>query len=193
MGQISPDGVGHISSVANTLDGRSLKRTASELGISITTAFAWRHKLLAAHRDDQNPKLTGIVEADDTVFRESQKGSRNLDRRPRRRGGGLGSLHWVGETDSVCVLVAQDRKGHAAAQNLGISGPRRTPIRKLLGEVVDRSATLCSDGAQVYRKSCKGAGIATGSPFVKRLRGITKITRPRASFWRLARRERCAT
>lgn len=139
------------------LDGRSLRQTAAELGISLGTAFAWRHKLLAAHRDGKAPNMTGIVEADETFFRVSNKGKRGLKRKPRRRG--EVPLHWEPKVDLACVVVAQDRRGQSAARHVGRGQRRGAAIRRLLEAVMARSATLCSDGAQVYRKFCKDKGI----------------------------------
>lgn len=86
--------------------GESLRLTAQRCGIAITTAFRWRHRFLQAV-EQQPDKLCGIVEADETFMRESQKGSRNLKRPPRRRGG---------PAEQVPILVAADRGGQTRSQ-----------------------------------------------------------------------------
>jgi len=92
------------------LAGATLAKTAQEVGINIATAFSWRHKVLDSLKNIEDDTLSGIVEADDTFFLHSQKGSRNIGRKPRKRGGkskkrGISS-------DQVCVLVARDRNEH---------------------------------------------------------------------------------
>ena len=57
--------------------GMSVRRTAQEVGISVPTSFYWRHKILTALRNLPKPSLTGIVEADETFFLESDKGHAN--------------------------------------------------------------------------------------------------------------------
>ena len=73
--------------------GLTIRATAKELGVSVSTAFRWRHRFLEAVVGHQPRGVTGIFEADKTYFRESQKGSRKLvspedptkARPPRRR------------------------------------------------------------------------------------------------------------
>jgi transposase-like protein len=67
--------------------GLPLRRTADKCGVSLTTAFRWRHRFLKAASLDKPDKLDGIAEADETYFLESFKGSHSLPRAPRRRGG----------------------------------------------------------------------------------------------------------
>jgi transposase-like protein len=64
----------------------SLRKIAQELNISLPTAFLWRHKILAALSSMKSNKLSGIIEADETYFRESQKGSRTLTREKHKSG-----------------------------------------------------------------------------------------------------------
>lgn len=68
--------------------GKSLPYISKTMKINIKTAFYWRHKVLKVLsniNDDGNNKLGGIVEADETFFEESQKGSRKMTRKPRKR------------------------------------------------------------------------------------------------------------
>lgn len=59
------------------LSGTRLRKTADHLGISVATVFRWRHRILAGLRErtDMVLTLSGIVEADETMFRRSFKGS----------------------------------------------------------------------------------------------------------------------
>ena len=64
-----------------------------EVGVSRRTLWRWRKVVLEALGDDEPKRLKGIVEVDETYFRESFKGSRGwkrgnppAPRSPRRRG-----------------------------------------------------------------------------------------------------------
>ena len=76
-----------LLSAAFMLKGATLKETSFKLGINIATAFHWRHKILLCLNNSEDEALTGIVEADDTFFLSSNKGSKNLKRKARKRGG----------------------------------------------------------------------------------------------------------
>jgi len=64
---------------------QTLTTSAEKCGINLTTFFNWRHRFLKIASTDQPDQLSGIVEADETFFRVSQKGSQNLNRTPRPR------------------------------------------------------------------------------------------------------------
>ena len=69
------------------LDGQSVRKTADRLGVHRNTSFRWRHRFLHLAKDDRPAALAGIAEADELFLLESQKGSRKLNRPPRKRGG----------------------------------------------------------------------------------------------------------
>ena len=48
------------------------------IGISPKTIFLWKHKLVHALASFPMPKLTGVVQIDETSIRKAQKGSKNL-------------------------------------------------------------------------------------------------------------------
>lgn len=68
-------------------DGLTVKDTAEKCSSCISTAFRWRHRFLKAMKGDVAERLEGITEADETYFLESHKGSRNISRKARKRGG----------------------------------------------------------------------------------------------------------
>ncbi len=89
----------------------SVRKAAERCGVAPSTAFRWRHRCVAQAGEPGGP-LAGLVEADETCFRHSRKGERNLNRKPRRRGGparrrGL-------SREPVPVLVATARGGGTA-------------------------------------------------------------------------------
>jgi len=75
-----------------------------------TTSFRWRHRFLTWIKLDRPTVLQGITEADETYLLESNKGSRKLDRRPRKRGGQR-TKHWLSK-EQISNLVARDRSGY---------------------------------------------------------------------------------
>jgi hypothetical protein len=81
-----------------------LKQIAKKVGISIQTAFDWRHKILSgAVKDDK--AFEGITEIDDIWFLYSQKGRKGLDY-SRKRGGSKRA----GDNDfQAKLLITTDR------------------------------------------------------------------------------------
>src|SRR5690606_20519920 len=67
------------------VEGYTLPKIAEELGIHISTAFYWRHKILNALKSLGFDTLQGIVESDETFFRESMKGRKVTHRKPRKQ------------------------------------------------------------------------------------------------------------
>ena len=58
------------------MDRKTLKESAEECRISVSTAFAWRHKILDALQELAGRAcLDGTVEADETYFNVSYKGN----------------------------------------------------------------------------------------------------------------------
>jgi ISXO2-like transposase domain len=92
-------------------------------------------------------RLEGTVEADETYFLRSEKGSRTLERAPRERGGKATKRGLSDE--QVPVLIARDRNGATTDQIL--KDRSAGSIAAVLEPVVAKSAILVSDGAQAYR------------------------------------------
>ena len=97
----------------------TLRAAARTCGISLDTAFHLRHRIMQLLQTDQAEQLNGIVELDETFFRESHKGSRTLptQREPRKRGGVRKKRLKAGQVrkheppvKKIPVLVACDRQ-----------------------------------------------------------------------------------
>jgi len=69
------------------LESRTVRDAARVVGVYRTTSFRRRHWFVPSAMRDRPSRLTAIVEADETYRMESQKGSRHLNRKPRKRGG----------------------------------------------------------------------------------------------------------
>jgi transposase-like protein len=141
--------------------GMSLTEAAAHCGVHLTTSFRWRHRFLRAPATTREA-LGGVVEADETFFRHSHKGSRRWrrggappGRRPRRRGEPASKRGLSGE--QVPALIARDRAGHTVDAVLPDLGAEA--IEAVLGPVVAGDAVLCSDGAKAYAAFAAGHGV----------------------------------
>jgi transposase-like protein len=138
--------------------------------ISLPTAQLWRHKILSAITSLKSEKLNGIIEADETYFRESQKGYRNLTREKRKSGKSKLTYHqlcaFYGITqeeykltnrkrglsnDQVCVLTAMDRSKNIFGKPMGY-GKMKPRWTSDLNKVVENKSTLITDGEISYNK-----------------------------------------
>jgi hypothetical protein len=93
--------------------------------------------------------LSAIVEADETYRLESQKGSRNLTRPPRKRGGVATRRGINREHD--CLLIARDRNGQTLDFHTGRGQVTVAQLHACLKPVLPADVLLISDGAAAYR------------------------------------------
>ena len=129
------------------IDGLSVRKAARKCGIDTTTSFRWRHRFLHGLRDKKDSCLKGIVEADETFFLESFKGSGNLGRTARKRGGRAVKRGLSAE--QIPVLIARDRHGEMTDEVL--KDLSEVSITKVLKPVLAQDAVLCTDGNKSYR------------------------------------------
>lgn len=128
--------------------GETLLEMAERLDICVDTAFRWRHRFSKGLGGKGNPKLGGIVEADETFFRFSEKGKRSLDREPHKRGesSGVQGLSF----DFVTVWIARDRNKETAHY---VSRHRDYYfLKSFLKPIVQQDSILCTDGKKGYAK-----------------------------------------
>lgn len=105
------------------IQGASLCESAKACGISVPTAFSWRHKILHALQIDQGDRLLGgVVEIDDMFFSISYKGNHknssyfSMPRKAHKRGGDDKS----GIGNRACVLCACERQGQTYGEVMGL-------------------------------------------------------------------------
>lgn len=91
------------------IEGLTIRKAAARCGVDKTTSFRWRHRFLTDVAKLKATGLAGIVEADETYFPLSFKGSRQLPRLSHRRGHAIRERGTGGE--QVPVLVLRDRHG----------------------------------------------------------------------------------
>ena len=126
------------------------------------------------HTGPAPPKLTGIVEVDETYVPESQKGNRNLDRKAHRRGGKASKRGLSDE--QVPILVAVDRSGTTTCSVL----PSVTAdnVQAVLEPRIDDDILLVTEGNNVYPPCAKSLGIkheALNQSAGERVRGAIHI------------------
>ena len=131
--------------------GLALRKIVEKLDnkISLPTAFYWRHKILKVlTKKDDNDKLGGIIEADETFFEESQKGARKVKGRDARK---RGFSCYVGNKRSkVCVLTAIDRNKSSFTKPVGVGGLEKDDV-VLLQRHLTKDSVLITDGNRTYR------------------------------------------
>jgi transposase-like protein len=141
---------------------RSCRKLADELGVHWMTVWRWRMKALRTLEAYGDGQLAGLVEADETFFRESRKGSREWAKhrdgegpqppRPRWRDFDKkkaklprGLSRW-----QIPVLVLRDRHGGTRATKL--VGLDLSAFEPVLDQALATDAILCTDGAAIYRR-----------------------------------------
>jgi transposase-like protein/IS1 family transposase len=134
------------------LESKVLRESAAICHINLKTSFRWRHKFLQLPAMLKAHKLEGIIEADETFFRYSEKGNKTLTRPPRKRGS-RATKRGRSSDDWVPVVTVRDRGKHTfeailphvTAQNLS---------DELRGKL-EKDSVLCTDGFKPYIKFSK--------------------------------------
>jgi transposase-like protein len=140
------------------LQSNTVRRAATLVGVHKNTSFRWRHRFLTQTKHDRIRPLAGITEADETYLLESQKGSRQLNRPARGRGGSARRRGISHEHD--CILVARDRSGRTVDFVTGRAPLRHAHLQRCLAPVVDTDILLVTDGHPAYRVFARASGIS---------------------------------
>jgi hypothetical protein len=129
---------------------------SEELGIHISTAFYWRHKVLNGLKNLPLEHLNGVAEVDETYFLESCKGKHKYrinHRKPRKRG--EPSKFRGISREQVCVLVGRDREKHTIAKVVGMGQMTNKRAESNLSDSLGEVTALCTDSAGAYRNYAK--------------------------------------
>ena len=132
------------------LTGLSLEKCSQICGISVRTAFLWRHKILSTLQNDQTGRvLAGIVELDEAFFSISYKGNRTksknftMPRRPHRRGNDCKAQ--IGSR--ACVMCALERNGQVYGEVLGRGQPTIIMLSHAFDKRILNDSIVLSDKA----------------------------------------------
>jgi len=140
--------------------GLTVREAAATLGVSVSTAFRLRHRFLQAVQAHQPHQVSGLLEADETYFRQSQKGSRKMTRVSRARGGKAtpkGSAR-----DLVPVLIGRVRGTHQVSDSV-LTAMTAGQAEDALRTVVGPDTLLCTDGSGALRTAAAKLGVTSKS------------------------------
>lgn len=163
------------------LDKLPLRRCADECGISLPTAFAWRHKILDALQNMMNSvTLDGVVEADETFFRISYKGNHKkslsfqMPRAAKKRG--TAAKKRGISKEQVCVPCGVNLDGKSVAQIANLGKPCVVDIQKVLGGHIEPETVFVTDALRAYQKISYDMGLEhIRIPRKKRIMGVFNI------------------
>jgi transposase-like protein len=134
------DKFGEYKSIMFTQGFVPLEAMAKRVGISIQTAFDWRHKILGSLKPEGS-NFKGITEMDDVWFLYSQKGRKGL-KYSRIRGG---SKRKGDNNFQVKMLVTSDRNQTQDFSVVRIGRIKSNDINQKVGHRIVKKCTLVSD------------------------------------------------
>lgn len=137
-----------------------MRRAAAAVGICVDTAHRWRLRFLTNVVPHQPKGMAGLLEVDETYFRESQKGSRSLTR-PARHHGGKGAGKGRKTGDWVPVLVGRVR-GQSHTVDKVLPKLNGDEVTAALQQAVKPGETVvCTDGLSAFLRLQKTLGVET--------------------------------
>ena len=142
------------------IEGETLAQVAERCQIDASTAYRWRRRFLAAV-NSKEPKLSGIVEVDVTLFPESLKGRKRGLPRPARKRGSKANVDRA-LTEHTPVIVAHDRRG--AMFDAVLSSLDVATLGEALRDLIPPSADLCCDGGKEIIAYAKAANLKVHVP-----------------------------
>lgn len=117
-----------------------IKQIAKKVGISIQTAFDWRHKILSGFPKEEKA-FEGTTEIDDIWFLYSQKGRKGL-KYSRKRGGSKRT----GDNDyQAKLLITSDRKKTSDMSLTRIGRIKKADIERKVSGKFSENCILVSD------------------------------------------------
>ena len=137
-------------------EGLTLHKVAAALNIHVSTAHRWRHRFLALPMALQPHTLTGIAEADETMFLLSFKGQRSGFDRPSRKRGGKATKRGLSH-EQVPVLVARDRAG--VTMDCVLKAMDMTTLSIALKPFLCKDVVLCTDGSPALAAAARHLGV----------------------------------
>lgn len=125
------------------------------------TLFLWVHKLIHALAIQPMPKLTGVIQIDETFVRESQKGSLCLYstiskkdvREPRHER--QASKFGVMGPEFATVVTAIDNQGYCVCKISGLGRLKKEVFTDLFEEHLINPAFICTDANPIYDEYCR--------------------------------------
>lgn len=137
------------------LEKKSLRRCAEVCGISLETAFRWRHKILDALQNMQSDvTLKSIVVSDETFFDLSFKGTKkenfSIPRESRHRGHS-NSVRGL-SCEQVCVPCLVNNEGLSVGQISNLGNPKVQHLEKVIDGRIEQGSVFVTDYLRGYQK-----------------------------------------
>ncbi len=136
----------------------TVKSAADKVAVHANTSFRWRHRFLQWTKLDRPASLAGIAEVDETFLLESEKGHKQLARKPRKRGG-VAAKRGI-SSELVNIVVARDRARQTIDFIAGRGALKASALHQYLLPKLQPDVLLVSDANGAYRKFAREAGIA---------------------------------
>ncbi|SBW10149.1 putative Zn-finger DNA-binding domain protein [uncultured Eubacteriales bacterium] len=167
------------------------QKFSQDHGLFLTeeTILAYRHKLMNAIILHYGmPVLRGVVQVDETYFREAQKGSRALvnvlptvvaEREARTKLKHVPAVLGTNSPEFACVVAAIDSTGHVVAVVTGLGKSSSQPFEEYFSEYLGDVAFLCTDGYEAYTRYCEEHAI----PHYVQLSESRSIIRKEQKVW----------
>lgn len=134
-----------------------LRQDYNENSLTYRTVFNWKHKIIHALAQMPMPTLSGIIQIDETYFRESQKGARELQstikgetRKPRY--GRRASKYGVMGNEFANVVCMTDLSGYCVAKVVGLGKLEIDTFIEMFDEYIEAPSYICSDANFTYRQ-----------------------------------------
>lgn len=135
--------------------GMPIKKIAKHLNISIQTSFDWRHKILASLSQYVPEQFSTEVECDELELALSNKGSKSLERKPRKRGTDFKRNQGSDEITTVQVVTAVQRNGDKYLKAVASKRLSEKDIEKALDGKLADNTTLITDKHPSYKAFAK--------------------------------------
>ena len=132
-----------------------LRKCAEVCGISLDTAFNWRHKILDALQNMQSDTtLKGIVETDETFFPISFKGTKeenfSIPREAHNRGHSVSTRGLSQEM--VCVPSMVSHEGMSVGKISNLGKPKVQDLSKVINGRIEQCSVFVTDSLKGYQK-----------------------------------------
>ncbi len=146
-----------LSYLNSMLDSSTIRVSADKIGVNKKTSFRWRHRFSAWMYKDVPNSLDGIVEADETYYQYSEKGTKQSTRKPHKRGSD-GISRGLSK-NQIPVFTACDRSHHFVTKKAGRGTINSTWIDNYLPKFLAKDAILVTDGLRSYKMMCRSRKI----------------------------------
>lgn len=140
----------------DTLQGKTLDESADKLGISHSTAWSWRHKIMEKMKSFQEDiMLSDRSELDEKYFHKSHKGKKLSDAEPKKRGTPARKRGISGEL--ICSLTGVSRDGAAFAEIHNMGKPSQDDVENIAHHF-SSGTFFWTDGTNCYDRLVKEKG-----------------------------------